>query len=607
MTVGRQPAGVVSFNGVPFFLMKNQQGVPDWHPRQTATQEGDPTTPARTPYADWSRGLGDSRGAFKGSVEFCTNAFLGRAGRILPGHKITEIATGHNAAVTAILEVTAPASRIISFGGQYGKEIDPSTQLVTATKDFGGGATVTDAMLWGTRVAIAMGASVDFQTRDSAGTYAANTISRKATCFGLGTNGDLVKGLGATWSRCSVANFYGVDNWGAELSIGDPSYNVRRVGSQGRWDIILKDEGFYSFEDTQSDEINMLGDLRQFHSSENQGWFQWYDRVMLCTRAGLYRVIQNGPARTVGTEELPFNESVLAGCWPTAGVGFGRYAYVAFYNGTTTYLCMMRNALNGDANNGSPFTIDSIIDSFTGDCRAMLLSSASGALCLYYGAKNGANYTVRWCKVSTDGTPVDYRDSGTSVVDWAPSDLGSPLTVKYFRSLEVIARNPAYQFAAKVDGGSWNNVGAAVNAVSATFGQAFWTLASNDHGRVLQLRSTASLSSPSAPPEIRNLIVSYDERPVMVEGAMFTLGFEDNASDGHIENRMTAYDQRQFIQNLLDGAPFTFEDAYGQEYTAAMNEWHSYRNTGSDPLYQTQSSQSMTDQILLVVRRLDYA
>src|SRR3972149_1800186 len=123
VATSRAPSGVITIDGEPFFLSKNEKGVPTWLARQIQTQAGGPTTPQRRRVNDGSRGLGDSRGVYRGAVEFAESAYLGVQGLILPAPLITEIATGHSSTVMDIVEVTAPANRIISLGGTTAKEI----------------------------------------------------------------------------------------------------------------------------------------------------------------------------------------------------------------------------------------------------------------------------------------------------------------------------------------------------------------------------------------------------------------------------------------------------------------------------------------------------
>lgn len=611
MTVGRQPAGIIELDGKPFVLAKNQQGQPEWHPRQIATQEGDPTRPGRFRWNDWSRGMGDSRGAFRGAVELAENAYTGASGRMLPGHKVTEVATNNDAPITAIVEVTAPATKLLVCGGRYVKEVDPVDDSIDATGDMGVGKVITDALLYIDVVAIALGNSVDFAYRDAAGTYATNTLSAKAFTFGLSTEGDLMRGRSYYWSKCTPANFYTVANWGTEYDIGDRSRNITKVFSHNRWDYVLKEEGLYSFDQSSSKESNILTDLIAWASSKNRRHFTWYDRLFLCTFAGLYRTVQQGGARTVGVEEQEMNESALADAYPTAGVGYGKWAYVAYYvpaatpavNTGTTYICAVRNAKEGDASFGSPFTVVCIIDSFTAEaCQAMHVSSATGVPILYYGAYNAGNYTLRHFQLTRDGRPASYRDSGTATITLSPTDFGSPFTTKYFRGFEVIARNVTggIQFSARMDEGSYNDVGTLLTSVSGRFGQKFWTPGTNDSGRVMQGKIAMTLTSPTAPPEIRELVANYEERPTMVEGAIAVIDCRDGQQSGDVGLRISAYEQKQLIEGYLDGTVIQITDAYGATYRAAIS------NFEGDAAYQIEG-QMPQDSIAVAIRRLDYS
>jgi hypothetical protein len=607
VTVERQPRAIVDINGLPYRLATDpQSGQLGWHPRLVATQEGDPTVPRRYRWNDWSRGIGDSRGVFRGAVESCSNAYLGMIGRILPGPNVGTIATGHDSAVTDIVEVTAPAARIISFGGRYTKEIDPSNQTVAATGDLGVGASAVGAQLFIDQVAIALGDATQFFRRSAAGAYSASTVTsdasgtyRYARAFGLSPEGDLVRGRASYWSKCSAADFYATNgNWSAEYSIGDASANINAVGGFQRWDYVYKDEGLYTFDQTTSKESNELPDLVAFRSSVNKRWFAWYNRLFLCSLAGLYRYLQNGGARTVGIEEAELNEGILTNAYPTAGTAFGKWAYVAYYDpaGNTTYLCQMRNARDGDANFGSPFTITNVVDSFTGLCQKVIISSAPGSPTVYF----GRGVDVGYFTLTRDGRPASYRSSGSTVVTFSPTDLGAPMTVKYARGLEVIGRNfsaaRSAQFAAAWDGGSFNSVGAAITSLTNTFASRFWTLASNDHGRVLQLKATLGLDSTSTPPEIRDLVLNYEERPAMVPGGLLLLELRDDAAEG----RAYAYERKAALEALCGSTPVSFTDPDGDTYTAAFSQYQ------GDVEYQRKGGRPQ-NVISLMVRRMDYS
>lgn len=605
MTAVRQPGMVVDINGLPYFLARTKEGMPEYHPRQVQTQEGDPTVPRRYRWNDWSRGMGDSRGVFRGAIESATNAFLGMLGRILPGPKINTIATAHGATITSIVEVSAPAARIISFGGRYAKEVNPATQAVTATQDFGVGVSVSgSAQLFIDQVAIPLGAATQFYRRNASGTYSASTTTanyRYASCFGLSAEGDLVRGRGATWSKCAAADFYATDgNWTAEYSIGDASGDVTEVGGFERWDYVLKEEGLYSFDSEQSKETNVLPDLKAFRSSENKRWFPWYNRLFLCTFAGLYRYVQNGGARTVGMEEAELNEGILTDAYPTAGAAFGKWAYVAFYDGTTTYICLVRNAKEGDANFGSPFTIVGTIDSFTGKCDAMLISSSPTNPTCYYGRGEDLAYF----ELTRTGRPKNYRDSGSTVITFAPSDLGSPMTVKYARGIEVIGRNASavrtITFALAWDGGSFNTIGSAIEAFTASFASKFLTAGSNDSGRVAQLKATMVNNSTTTPPEIRDVVLNYEERPLMTDGAVFVLRLIDDDAEGEVSSNLKASEQLANILALTDGAPVNFTDPWGETYSAAFSQFQG-------DLTAWPKDRVPQSVVALTMRRLDYA
>ncbi len=595
---------VVHLNGIPFFLAKDKAGVPQWRYQQVQTQEGDPTVPRRRRINDWSRGLGDSRGVYQGAVEHCEYAFLGRMGRILPSHKINSVTSfvDHSADITSIIEVTAPANRILVGGGTKVSEINPSTHTLSTSHTVAGGA-VASMCRYIDIVAIALGDSQDFEYRNAAGTYAVNSISKKARAFGISGEGDLARGYTYKWSKCSAADFYSVDNWSTDYDIGDKSRMVTQVFGHNQFDYVLKEEGLYTFVQTNSKEANQLTDLIAFASTENRAYGRWNDWIMVCTIAGLYRYISQGAARPVGAEMHELSESALQDTYPTAFVGNGAWAYEARYNPTSdkTYICMLRRAADGDATFGSPVVTNSIIDVFTGKCRAMHISSLTGTPELYY-AKAAS---VAWIALTRDGKPAVFQTANTTKVYMPPTDLGSPMTTKYFKRIEAIGRNLAAgrtcQFKAAMDGGSYNNVGSALTSLSSSYGQSAWTVGSNDSGRVIQLEVDLTSDSTSTPPEIRDLILAYEERPIMVDGFVATFRCrEGDSEEGISPSYPTALAMRQALEALLDGAPITLIDMDETSYVVGMSRFEgevAYERVGSPP------QQDITVQF----RKLDYA
>lgn len=610
VAVSRHPASTVVIDDEVFFLAKDPKSrAPMWLPRQVQTQEGDPARPRRFRWNDWSRGIGDSRGAFRGSVEHCENVFLGLIGRVLPGPAIGVITTSLDGPVACFEEVTAPANRVLAGGGTKIAEINPATHAVATTATMPGGQVMSLQRFYD-QVAVALGDSQQFYRRDASGTYSASTTTsdtngdyRYARAFGL-RGSDLVRGWGNKWSTCSSGNFYGVNgNWSADYPIGDPAGKILQVFSHNRWDYVLKEEGLYSFDQETSDEANLLTDLEAFRSPENRWYARWHDQLLICSLAGLYRYLQQGAARPVGVEELELNEGPLQNAFPTAAIAFGKWAYVAWHVAATntTYVVMHRKAREGDATLGSPVTPVCIIDTFSGRCNAMWITSlgANGPE-LYF----GRGTSVAWLELTRDGRPAAYRTSGTMQVAFAPTDLGEPMTVKYLRGLEFVARNVAsgrtLQWAARCDGGSWSDVGAAVTAVTATYGERYWTPGTNDSGRVVQLRVTLTNDSATSPVELRDVVLNYESRPVMTSGAVAVFRLRDFDEEEGVTSRLTAREMRERLMGYCEAGAVTLTDPYGDTYEAGLSMFEgepSWRYEGQEP----------QEQVQLLVRRLDYA
>lgn len=593
----RIPNGTILIDGLPYALAKSVDGIPVWMPRQFQTQEGDPARPGRWRWKDWSRGMGDSRGAFRGSVEIGKLVYLGAPGRILPGPAVSEITTTLDGDIKDFVEVTVPASRILAMGGTKVAEINAATHAVAATATLSG--TLLSGQLFEQQVAIAAGDSVDYYVRDAAGAYAQNSIGKKARCFGL-SGSSLVRGYINTWSKCDATNITSVNNWSTEYDIGDDDALANQVFGHNRWDYVLKDDGLWTFDFDTSDEANLLNDLAEWKSSDNRSMFRWYDFIFLCTRAGLYRYIQQSSARPVGLEENPMNESELRGGIPTAGAALGHWGYVAYLVGTTTYICRFRRAMEGDVTSGSPFVFVDVVDSFTGECRAMRISNLNGTDTeLYYAA--GAN--VRYFALTPDGMPKSYRTTGTMVVKFAPSDLDEPMTMKQVVNFEIYGYNAAagrtVQVACGFDRGSFNNVGAAISAFTAGYAKVSFTRGVNDAGRVVQPQITLTNDSASSPVEVRDVVMTYESRPIMVEGAVVGVIFRDYIGEGDVIDRRTAKEQRQAIEALLDGGLVSITDPWGDAYAARLTAYE------GDPKQLDPGGELQID-VAFALRRLDY-
>lgn len=601
---GTQPLGYIVIDGEPFFLAKDRQGNYAYLEQPIPTQEGDPMVPRRWRWNDWSRGMGDSRGVLRGTVEYAENAFLGHLGRILPGPKIVTIETNCDDDVRAICEVDTPAVKIIVGGGTKVVEFDPVDDSVDHTETIAT-ADVTDLQPWiGDQVLVACGDSLDYYVRDNAGAYAQNSISKKARAFGRGPRREagnrLVRGYDNAWSSCTAQNVTSVNNWSTDYIIGDALKKVNRVFIHDRSDYVLKEEGLYTFDEETSEESNRLGDLEHFASLENRWVFSWYDNVFICTRAGLYRYIAPGSARTVGIEELAWNESELRNLWPTAGIAFGKYMWVAFTNGTSTWVVQFRRAMDGDTSLGAPYTPISVVEKFTGLCYAMFVSDKSGDPRVYYGASGDIHYF----KVATDGYPVAFRDSGTVTVRFAPTDMGSPMTMKQARSIETIARNVAaaraVSWSAGFDGAAANAVGAAITSVSSGLASRFWTMGTNDAGRVIQLIASMTVNSTSTPPEIRDVVLNYEERPNVVPGFIIGLRLRDEDGEGDVRSRLTARELRDLIRGHMDGPLIQITDMWGETYAARIGTYQ-----GEAPWQFNQADPQMD--VAITLRKLEYS
>lgn len=625
----RNASGYVFYIGAePFFLAKdpkavtqdNPAGAPFWEFHRVPTQEGDPAIPHRQRFNDWSRGLGDSRGVHQGAVEHCQFAFLGRVGRILPAHQVNSVTSfvAHSADITCFEDVIAPATRLLIGGGTKVSEVNPATHTLATSLVVGG--SVLSMCRYIDQVAIALGEAVQFYRRDAAGAYSVSTVTsdasgtyRYANSFGIGALGQLVRGRSFYWSNCSAADFYGTNgNWSTEYDIGNKAHPITQVLSRNQKDFVMKEEGFYSFllptaSGGGGNESNALPDFEAFASAENRSYGFWAEWIMVCSLAGLYRFIDQGAARPVGAEVHNLSESVLQNTYPTAFAGLGVWGYEARYKASTgnTYICMLRRAEQGDANFGSPVLTSSVIDVFAGYCRAMHIVTSNGVPELYYA--KGA--TVAYIVLTPSGTPAAFQTAVPTVVNLSPTDLGSPGTVKYFRSIEVVGRNfgagNSVTLSAIMDAGATHNVGAAISALVANYATVFWTPSSNDSGRVIQLSVSMVNASTTAPPEIRELILNYEERPLETDGWVIGVRVKDFDQEGGISSRKTAQQVRDYLLGLVGAAPFLMTDPDGTTFYAGVTVYEAFMHVS----YESAQLAGLDDQdvIILIVRKLDYS
>lgn len=599
----RPGANIVVLDGEPFAIAKDRD-VSLWRDVALPAEEGNPEQPSRTIFADWSRGMGDSHGLVAGAVERAVRAYVGHAARIFPGPLVSITTLPLNEPVAAICEVTQPARRLVVLGGRYASELDGS-HTVTTTQDFGSGWSVKDAVEYRGRLAIAMGDGQRFWYRDTNGTYGQNTNSsdsagdyRYADCFGITSDGYLARGRGSYWSKCITDNFYSAPGaWSAENQIGSSNRKILDVLDFQRWDYVLKEEGLYSFDDETAEMVNELPDMAAYPAA-SASWFAWYNRLLLCLPAGLYRYVQAGGARAVGLEENRANLTFARDAYPTAGVAYGAWAYVAYYSPSedTTWIFGMRLASDSDLA-FSPFAIINALDEFTGQCRAMVISDIAGSPHIYYGR---GQHLGRFA-LSRNGLPVAFNTSTTGYVQWmVPSK--APTAMKYLRAVTVESgghhAGSSVQVQYSWNGSSWTTLGPAIT--SDGFATRFAVPGVNDSGQSLWLRVVLTNASQSAPVYVATVVADVEERPARVRGAICTLRMRDFVTEGGFHSRLTAAEQLAFLRGLLEKGSCTVLDPYGNTWRAAITELR-----GDNTIAPLHSASEPT--VSIVLRELEYA
>ena len=637
-----QPAGVVEIDGLPYFLGRvspaaspDQLGGYAWSAIQVPTQEGDPTQPRRMRWDDWSRGIGDSQDHVRGAVEFARRADL-VPGRIAVGPRVIAANVGAELGGAGTFEIDdiVPLSINPVAGNQ--RFIVLTKRNVNANQQNSGVAeyTIRDGVFdhhydryiggfgiaektmsgqqYGNRVAIALGDQERYWVRTGNQQYVQNTLTDPvaARAFGLDRNGELWRGNGngvAKWApNVTSENIHNEDGWGTLYDIGDRSRKVTKVFSIDRWDLALKEEGLYVFNDQTSEEANQLADLIAYPSLENRQAFIWYNEVCVTTVGGLYRYNPRGAyCRTVGVEEVETSENVLDGARPTAGVAFGHFVYVAYRNAANnrTYIVRARRSEDYDVDSGgSPLTFIGAVDDFAGECKAMaVIQSTTGPWVVY-----NDNGNIRAFGLTATGGYQQREHQQAVEVDLSPSDLGSPFTQKYFRGVEAIVRRATggrwrLRVLAAMDGSAlFRRVGG--DMVGDGFHEAHWTRDNNDSGREVQLRiqlDPGGAFAGDGRPELHNLVLNYEERPVIVEGAVVGVVARDHHVVGEVVDSRTAQEVREHLEALMDGKPVLVRDPWGNEWAAAVSRYtgeQRWQHEGSDPAYDVQ----------FVLRRLDY-
>lgn len=572
----RALSNIVVIDEEPFAIMRDGENTL-WRDVAAPIEQGDPKQPKIAAISDWSRGQGDSHGAVPGAVERAINAYLGHAGRILPGPAVTTVATPLNGDIRGIVDVGAGSSRrLVIGGGRYAIELD-SALLVTATQDFGAGKSVTSMQAIKGELAVALGDGVRFWRRDAAGVWSECTTGsdsagdyRYADCFGITADGHLARGRGPYWSKSLNDNWStGAGSWSAENQIGDSARRILGVFDFQRWDYVLKEDGLYAFDDSTIDMVNELPDMRGYPVTEASS-FAWYNRLFLCTPAGLYRYVQLGGARTVGLEDNRLNLTFDRDAYPTAGTAYGTWAYIAYYSpsSNTTRIHMVRLATDGDATM-SPFTFVSAVDEFTGRCRAMAISDITGTPVVYYGAGS----SLRYFQLSRNGLPVAFRTSGQTIVQQVvPSE--ARMTKRYLRSIKVEVENAGagsyLDISWSWDGVSWNAMSPSIttNGIS----QRFVVPGSNDSGYTLWVRYALTNASASLPIAVKGIEIAMEERPATARAAIATLRLRDYLVEGKVASRLTAYEQLEFLRQRFALGSCTIVDPYGASWRAAITE-----------------------------------
>lgn len=422
--------------------------------------EGVPSMLSR-PTETWHLGGFKSREGFPGTSEYGLNTDARFPFRLLPGPLVTTVVlTGTTDPVTSIFEALG---YIWAVAGRHVFRIDPSTDVVVDSKDFGGsvlgieglkweddsGLVTTDAANQSLWEVTAIG-TPDTWLQAASGVKPYRLATGIDRLFGIQADGLLRNVVSGSSPRVS-------DSWSDEIQCGDTSTKPTGLVAFEKTVLAGKPEGLFGV----SPEGKGVPLIKRMVRDDNncRGMSVHEPYVMIPHSRGLYRFLP-GLVESAGLEKELTNESIIRGRF-TAFVTDGQWLLSLMKVGSIIHVLVARDRRGGEPGFG-PFIWDTWASFTASESHALHLSTLSATPRVWFAKGNHLAYIL----LSNSAGAPDVDDSDYRFVtngqrytnkytfgDWGKKDfpkvvlVGKNLTSARYWDLDY-----------RIDGGAFQTV-----------------------------------------------------------------------------------------------------------------------------------------------------
>lgn len=268
---------------------------------------------------------------------------------------------------------------------------------VNATDTWGGtSGTAYGGVLWKTQ-GTTPGETWIWKSSGQSGSGYVNGAFSRLMYLAVSTSGSIDYSNTATWNPATP---YQVGDYGTPIT-GMAEYN--------RGLIVAKPEGIYAFDSNFNS--SPIATMRGYmHDSNGRSIVAWLNTLVWQTRRDLAT-----PQGLIGLTRLVSNTSPVQG-YPTAVATWGDRLFTAFYDGTDTYIVMLKPREGESVEN--PYVVWPITKLASKACYAMrVITRANGDTILLYG--KGAD--LGYCIIDPIASRL-YASSG----EWYSARIGEP-------------------------------------------------------------------------------------------------------------------------------------------------------------------------------------
>ncbi|HXH05359.1 MAG TPA: hypothetical protein VNI83_02095 [Vicinamibacterales bacterium] len=514
-----------------------------------------------------------SRPGIPGTTEYGKNTDGRFPFRLLPSAKINTLTLPSSAhEPTSIFEALG---YVFVVAGQRVYRIDPATDAVTLSKDFGGGTLGVMGLRWEQDFGLVTtdAASQSLWKVTAIGTPDTWTQSADVAAYRLAAGINRLFKVTKTGELRNVST--GLDpmtnaNWADNVQVGETATLPTGLLAYERTVFVGKPEGLFGVGD---DGFGMPLIKRMARDAGNCYGMTLFDPWVLVPHVrGLYRYVP-GLAEACGLEREKLNESPVRGRWQGFAAD-GEWIYGLLAVGSDTYVMTGRERSEEGLGFG-PLVWDTWLH-FSGTSKAIWLSALSSPPRLWFGNGNNISYV----KLSTgagapdvDGTGYEFALSGQRFSykyrfdDWGPKD---------FIKIDVVGRNLTaaryWDVFYSVDGGAFSNLdasGAAMRVNSS--GRRTFQLPTSAVGREVQFRFDYTGDSASSAGELNywEVFAVPQSRKVPVVTAHLLLE-EGIYHDEEVEQRSPSAQFNDLAALLEQATPVSTTGPWGEAVSAKV-------------------------------------